>query len=106
MIALGAGLVADDLAVLNADGQNLMVEAPANAPAAMELRGLGIIPMALSGPANLVAFLYLGIGAARLPEPEMTKVCDRPVAVLRHPASPDLAAKLMLWLRARDAIDR
>ncbi|MEM7488996.1 MAG: serine kinase [Pseudomonadota bacterium] len=103
MIALGAGLVADDLTLLRPAASGPVAQAPEGAPAAMELRGLGICPVPRAGPTRLAACLLLGPSPGRLPDAEAVELLGHPVPVLRHPAAPDLAAKLILWLRVHGA---
>ena len=99
-LALGAGLVADDLCLLRPDEGGLVVSAPPTAPAAIEARGLGLLPVPLAGPARAVAILRLGPAEARLPPPRTERLAGHPLPLLRHPATPDLPAKVILLLRA------
>ncbi len=111
MIALGADLVTDDLTVLSPgmsdrDGDGSLVkrviaEMPARGVAAMELRGLGIVPMTVAGPTSLAGVLLLEPMQSRLPKPETVLLCGVQMPLLRHPATADLAAKLILWLKTR-----
>jgi HPr kinase/phosphorylase len=98
MIALGARLVSDDRVELVPGPEGLMVRRPAGAPPLIELRGLGLVSAASVEAAPLVAALRLGASRARLPEPETLRLAGRDLPLLRHPAHPDLAAKLTLWL--------
>ncbi|WGH79200.1 HPr kinase/phosphorylase [Jannaschia ovalis] len=102
MIALGAALVVDDLVILSDDtaAGSLRVAAPPGRPLRLELRGLGLVEPPTAGPVPLVALLLLAPSAARLPEPASLTLFGRAVPLLRHPAHPDLAAKMMLWLGA------
>lgn len=100
LMALGAGLVADDLVVLAAVEGGVALSAPATAPAAIELRGIGITPVSLAGPAPLRGVLWLGPSPARLPEPEKVSLLGHAVPIARHPAHSDLPAKAALWLRS------
>ena len=100
MLALGAALVVDDLTVLSRENGALRAMAPEGAVAAMELRGFGLVPVALAGPCPVAALVWLGPPAARMPERERLRVLEGEVTLLRHPAAPDLAAKLLLWARA------
>lgn len=103
VVMLGGGLVVDDMTVLqkvpsgDGGGAHLMASAPSGHGGAMELRGFGIVPMTLSGPRPLRGILRLGAFMSRLPE--ATTIIDGvPVRVFDHPATADLAAKIMLWL--------
>ena len=84
MIALGAALVVDDLAILSGDAGRPRVAAPPDRPLRLELRGLGLVEPPTAG----------------LPEPASFTLFGHAVPLLRHPAHPDLAAKMMLWLGA------
>lgn len=102
MLCLGGQLVCDDLTILHGVADHLIASCPAAGQAAIELRGLGIVETPLAGPVPLAALLVIGPSAARLPEPEFARICGRDIRILRHPAQPDLAAKLMLWLAASE----
>ncbi|UWQ21267.1 HPr kinase/phosphorylase [Jannaschia sp. W003] len=99
MIAGGAGLIADDLCLVRR-GVPPVVAAPPDAPAAMELRGLGLVPVPLHPAAPLAAVLVLAPSPARLPEPETIPVLGRDVLLLRHPYRFDAAAKMLIWMAA------
>lgn len=99
MIALGAALVADDLCLLEPDGDDLRVRGPDGAPATLEARGIGLLRAPLHPPAPVAALLRLAASPARLPAEESERLCGHDVPLLRHPATWDLPAKLMLWLR-------
>ncbi|UWQ17376.1 HPr kinase/phosphorylase [Jannaschia sp. M317] len=99
LMGQGAELIVDDRVVLDRRGADLWASAPEGAPAAMELRGLGILPVPLAAAAPVQAAILLSDSPARLPEPEVWPLLGRSIPLLRHPASGDLAAKLLLWLR-------
>lgn len=106
LIALGARLVADDLVLVEPGPGAPRLQPPAGRPAAIELRGLGIVTLSAVPSAPLRAMLLLAPSSARLPEPEILAMPFGPVPLLRHPPHPDLAAKLLLYLGAshdRDA---
>ena len=101
MIVAGAGLVADDLCLLRRAGAGVEVGCPPGGPTGLiELRGLGLAAVAPALPAPLAALWLVGPSAARLPEAETMDVLGQRVAVLRHPARHDAAAKVTLWLAA------
>ena len=103
MIALGARLLADDLVLLRRRGAAIEASAPPAARGGIELRGLGLVAVDRAPAAPVAALVLLGPPGARLPEPEAHDVLDVSVPLLRHPAEPAAAAKLLLWLRAAAA---
>lgn len=103
MLALGAGLVADDLCLLEPDGPGLSVARPPGRPPLLELRGLGLVPAGGPPRAPLAGVWLLGPSPARLPPPATVALLGRAVPCLRHPARPGAAAKALLWLRAGGA---
>ncbi|MEM1374990.1 MAG: serine kinase [Pseudomonadota bacterium] len=100
LMALGAGLVADDVTELyEADGA-LMARAPATLPEAIEARGLGLLPAQLTGPCAVVAALDLGRRAAeRLPQSRTILLLDQAIPLLHRPASGPVSAMLLQYLR-------
>ncbi|MFO6465490.1 HPr kinase/phosphorylase [Jannaschia sp. KMU-145] len=98
LIALGAMLIADDLTLILPGGGAPILRAPARAPVRLELRGLGLVSPPTAPEAPLAAALLLGPSRARLPEPETWPVHGSEIPLLRHPAQPDLPAKMHLWL--------
>lgn len=105
MIAMGGHLVVDDLTVLRRQSDRIVADAPPDHIPALELWGLGIVPMRLSGPTWLAALLILAPSTGRLPIEETMDILGLQTPVLRHPARPDLAAKLLIWLRSREHTD-
>lgn len=101
MIALGAQLVADDLTILHRRSGQIFADAPAAGVSAIELWGIGIVPIELSGQTPLAGIAVIGPSRERLPEDETMDVLGLPVLLLRHPLRAELASKLMIWLRAR-----
>lgn len=102
LIALGGKLVADDMVHLRPSKTGLVAHAPPNGPGGIELRGIGIVRPGRIATAPLAAAILLSPSSARLPEPEFFEALGRTVPLLRHPATADLAAKLLLWMTARD----
>ncbi|MBM2577186.1 serine kinase [Jannaschia sp. Os4] len=101
MVALGAGLIADDLVVVEADGAGVVAAALPAAIAGIEVRGWGVVPVPLAAAAPVAGILRLEPAPARMPPDATEPLLGRPVPLLRHPATPDLAAKALLWLRAQ-----
>lgn len=100
MIAMGAALVCDDLAVVRRRSDGLVVAAPDGAPSAMELRGFGIIFSPGAGPTSLRGAVLFEEETARSPLAERFAILGLDIPLVRHPRSPDLAAKVMIWLRS------
>ncbi|MCK0169396.1 serine kinase [Jannaschia sp. S6380] len=101
LVALGGALISDDLVVLTDTGGRLVASRPTGAPPALELRGIGIVNTRDAGPHHLHAVLSLEPIAGRLPEPTNIVMAGHDLPLLRHPAAPGLAAKILLWLAAR-----
>jgi HPr kinase/phosphorylase len=68
LIDRGAGLIGDDAVTLAADGDHLIASAPPHIAGLIEVRGIGLVRMAVALPAPVALLLELG-GAApeRLP---------------------------------------
>ncbi|MGB3407981.1 MAG: serine kinase [Jannaschia sp.] len=101
LIRDGAGLVADDLVIVTREGPTLMLALPKDGPCLLELRGIGLAPMSISGPVVLHAALILGTSAARMPDPGTLDILGIEVPLMQHPYRFDLAAKLGIWLARR-----
>ncbi len=69
MIERGARLVADDQVELAAESGRLVARAPAAIAGRMEVRGVGIVPVAALADAPVALVADLVAAAARLPEP-------------------------------------
>ena len=59
MMALGAGLVADDRTLLRREGDSIMADAPATIRGQIEARGVGILGAAACGPVPLALVVDL-----------------------------------------------
>lgn len=95
-----AGLIADDIAVCLQGSAGPIVSAPRNAPALIELRGIGLLPVTLAPATPLRAVVFLSPSRARLPETEDVTLLGTPIEVVRHPYRHDAAAKIALWFVA------
>jgi serine kinase of HPr protein (carbohydrate metabolism regulator) len=69
LIDRGAVLVADDRTALARDGERVYASAPATIAGRMEVRGLGIVDMAATGPVPLALAVRLD-APERMPEPD------------------------------------
>lgn len=68
LIDRGAALIGDDAVTLLCEGPRLIAHPPPNIAGLLELRGIGLVPMAVAAPAPVALILSLGgpLGA-RLP---------------------------------------
>ncbi len=101
LIEAGARLVADDQVLLAAEAGRLVARAPAPIAGKLEVRGVGIVPVATESRAAvaLVADLVAGDAVERLPEPEQETILGIAVArVTLAPFETSAPAKLRLAL--------
>lgn len=106
MIARGAVLISDDQVILTRTGGDVVASAPDGAPALVEARGIGLIPVAtMAGPSAVHLVIDLGADEAdRLPPVRTADVLGVAVRSLRRP--PHLsAAALVLALRTGGPAD-
>lgn len=74
LMAVGAGLVADDRVVLRREGELVLADAPPALRGRIEARGLGILRATAVGPVPVVAVCDLGdVETDRLP---VSQSCD------------------------------
>ena len=121
MIALGAGLISDDLVALSRRGHELIASAPTAAtgdatagqgsdvqamPVLLEARGIGLIPIERRvGPTPVCLVMDLGITeGARLPPARFSDILGCRVRTLRRPSTLSASA-LLLALRAGGPVD-
>nr|WP_092778941.1 hypothetical protein [Jannaschia pohangensis] len=100
LIAHGGRLISDDLVVLEPTARGTTCLRPEGAPEAMELRGFGIAATPVVGSAPLALAVLLGASGPRLPEGETWGPEGGKVPFVRHPTTADLAAKILIWMRA------
>ncbi|MEM6728992.1 MAG: serine kinase [Pseudomonadota bacterium] len=100
MMAAGAGLVADDMVALFVrDG--LRARAPEGLPAAIEARGLGLIPATLVPDAPVIAACDMTQrSTTRMPHPQTISLLGQPIPLLHRPASGPVASMLVQYLKA------
>lgn len=68
----GAGLIGDDAVMLTPKGEQLIAAPPPNIAGLLELRGLGIIRLAVANPSPVALVLELGgVVGERLPDPPL-----------------------------------
>ena len=103
MLALGAGLIADDLVVAQATPTGVHVCAPPNTLAFIEMRGIGLVPVPLvARPIALSTVIELAIDRdqwpARLPQTRSVCILGVEVPHLAMPFAEDLGARLMVLM--------
>jgi len=100
LMALGAGLVADDRVQLGARGGAVIASAPAAISGLIEARGLGLLHAEPVGPVPVFALLDLDCPETlRLPHPRHTRLLGRPVTLLLRSETPHFPAALIQFLR-------
>lgn len=100
MMALGAGLVADDRTLLERRADAVLLSAPAAIAGLIEARGLGIL-RAAHAPARLHAVLDLDRPETdRLPPPRHREVLGLRFPLLLAVDAPHFAAALVQFLKA------
>ncbi|MEL6914697.1 MAG: serine kinase [Pseudomonadota bacterium] len=100
MMALGAGLIADDVTELFEDGGALWARAPATLPAAIEARGLGLLRATLAPPAPVAALIDLSrCTAERMPQVVEISLLGHAKPLLQKPESGPVSASLVQYLK-------
>lgn len=100
IVTLGGALVSDDLVVLSTDGGRLVAAPPDGRVPCLELRGLFPVTPQLVSQIALKAVLRIAPSAARMPPEERFAALGLTVPLWRHPALPDLGAKVILALES------
>ncbi|MEM9349893.1 MAG: serine kinase [Pseudomonadota bacterium] len=99
LMALGAGLVADDVTFLAGD-EELVARAPETLPRAIEARGLGLIDVDLVAQARVAVALDLSRRtAARMPQVQKISLLGHSIPLLHRPASGPVPAMLLQYLK-------
>lgn len=103
MLALGAGLVADDRTMLSRpDAGPPLATAPPQIRGLIEARGVGLIETAAAGPTRLAAVLDMSVvESERLPPTRRVEVLGYALPLLHRVDTPAFPAALMLWLQSR-----
>ncbi len=102
LLALGAGLVADDRTRLfrhgGAAGPPVAAAPPAIA-GLIEVRGVGILRVPAAPPTPVALVVDLGTAETeRLPPERQIVLLGHPLRLLRRPPTPNPAAALYVWL--------
>lgn len=101
LMALGAGLVADDRVVVKRIGGRLIASAPPSITGLIEARGLGILWADVAQPAGVIAVLDMDqIETDRLPERRATEILGQKVELLRRVESAHFPAAMIQFLKA------
>ncbi|WP_461403932.1 HPr kinase/phosphorylase [Falsiruegeria mediterranea] len=100
MLAYGCDLVADDRVVVSVGGGQLMANAPTALPSLIEARGLGLLPVVLSGSARLIAVVDMDILATdRLPKKRDFSLFGLTFPLFHRVDGPHFAAALVQMLK-------
>ncbi len=100
LMALGAGLVADDRTRLWREGARLMADAPATIRGRIEARGAGILTVPAVGPVPLVLVVDLDAEAeSRLPPLKQTEVEGIRLPLLENAPYKHFTATILLYLK-------
>ncbi|MCG7573540.1 serine kinase [Phaeobacter sp. CNT1-3] len=101
LMAMGAGLVADDRCYLWVAGGHLMADAPETIRGRIEARSLGILNADAVGPARVAAYVDLGTPEdQRLPPMRMRTVLGVTMPLIHGVDAPHFAAALFQFLKA------
>lgn len=101
LMALGAGLVADDRCCLWRQDQQLMVDAPAAIRGRIEARHLGILNADAVGPVQVAAYIQLDtVEDQRLPPLRQISVLGLSVPLLHNVQAQHFAAAILQFLKA------
>ncbi len=101
LMALGAGLVADDRTLIRPrPGAPPLLCRPAGLPPAIEARGLGLLAVDLAPPAPLGAVLDLSVTEReRLPPHRTVRVAGYDATLIHNVDTPHFPSALMQYLR-------
>jgi len=99
LLALGAGLVADDRTRLWQEGHEIMADVPEAIKGRIEARGVGILAAPAMGPVPVALVIDMDkIETARLPPNRTLRILDREVPLIRKVQSPCFPAAILLYL--------
>lgn len=101
LLALGAGLIADDRTVLSLRGGHPVASAPPAIAGRVEARGIGILAAAPAPPAPVVLAADLGkLETERLPPERRIDLLGVAIPLVHKVAGPHFPAALLQYLRA------
>ncbi|MEX5728429.1 HPr kinase/phosphorylase [Rhodovulum iodosum] len=101
LMALGAGLVADDRTLLRPDGPGVIASAPPRLAGLIEARFVGLLNADAAPPAPVALAIDLSRDETeRLPPRRSLTLCGRSVPLLRRVAQPYFPAAIVQYLTA------
>ncbi|MEM7781446.1 MAG: HPr kinase/phosphatase C-terminal domain-containing protein [Pseudomonadota bacterium] len=100
LIDRGAALIGDDGATLNTVDETLIAGPPPNIAGLIELRGIGLVTLALAPPTPLALILKLKEQTERLPE----TIANREILGVSIPVLPFIPGTIAPALRAEWAL--
>jgi HPr kinase/phosphorylase len=105
LIALGAGLVADDRTRIWRAGAQVMADAPDTIRGLIEARGVGILHLDATGPVPLALVVDLDARAeARLPPQKTTILAGFHLPLIENAPSAHFPAAILLYLKGNGPI--
>ncbi|WP_164512341.1 HPr kinase/phosphorylase [Oceaniglobus ichthyenteri] len=100
LMALGAGLIADDQTEIFVQNGTLIARAPATLPAMIEARGIGLLPTVLVSPMPILLVVDMTLApASRMPPSRYITLCGVECPVWAGQVGPHLAASLFQTLK-------
>lgn len=101
LMALGAGLIADDRTIVTRQpGGGLLASCPPALSGMIEARGLGVLTAEPGKPAYVTAMVDLGVEQTeRLPPLRMVEILGREVPLIQKIASHHFPALLLQYLK-------
>ena len=101
LMALGAGLIADDQVVLTQTKDQLIASCPPTLRGMIEARGIGILNAAVQDPAPVAVVVDLDrVESERLPPHRTVTIVGCEVPLIYHTGRVEFASALMQFLRA------
>lgn len=99
LMALGAGLIADDRVCLTLDGTDLIASCPPTILGLIEARGVGILNATPASPAPVKLAVDMGkLEVARMPPPRNVMHLGQKVPLLWHVDKPHFPATVLQML--------
>ncbi|MFV0245797.1 MAG: HPr kinase/phosphorylase [Qingshengfaniella sp.] len=100
LMALGAGLIADDRTLVRRQGDVLLLEAPKTLPPRIEARGIGLLPVLPAGSARLRLVVDLSRNSyERLPHPRSRCILGQEIKLIHRSQDCPMAAAVLQLAR-------